>query len=186
MSGNVRRDRRVARTRASLIAAFNHIFLTGRGGAIRVDELAAEAAVGRSTLYEHFSGADGLHLEALKRPLACLADAAAGRGDRAALERLLVHFWENRQRGRETFGGRLAERVARLLAELVEERLGDAPLCLPRRLAARMLADAALAPLLPWLRGEAPASPAQLARAICRAGVSLRAALAIDQVQSAR
>ncbi|HEX9931611.1 MAG TPA: hypothetical protein VGB08_02080 [Allosphingosinicella sp.] len=65
---------------------------------------------------------------------------------------------------------------------MVEERLCDAP----RTLAARTLAEAALAPLRLWLAGEAPAAPVQLAAAICRAGIGLRAALAADQVQSAR
>ncbi len=186
MSGNVREDRRVARTRGAPIRAFNRLFLARRRGAVRAAEIVAEADVGRSTFYEHYRGADDLHLEALKHPSAALADAAAGRGGPKTLERLLGHFWENRQRARETFSGALGERAARLLAAMVEERLGEAGLTLPRRLAARALAEAAYAPVRAWLTGEAPAAPAALAEALCRGGASLRAAFEKSQVQRAR
>jgi len=186
MSGKSRPDPRSRRTRTALIGAFNSLFLSRRRGRVRVAEIVAEAEVGRSTFYEHYGGADEIHLEALKRPLACLADAAAGRGDAAALERLLEHFWQNRQRATETFGGRLGERVARMLAEMIEERLDAGALGLPPRLAGRILGDAALAPLRPWLSGQVAATPAQLAETACRAGAALRAALEPDQVHSAR
>ena len=186
MSGNARPNRRTQRTRAALIGAFNRLFLSRRTGRVRVAEIVAEAEIGRSTFYEHYSGADEIHLEALKRPLAALADAAAGRGDEGALERLLIHFWENRQRARDSLSGRFGDRVSRLLAGMIEERLDGTALSLPPRLAARTLGDAALAPLRPWLSGEAAVHPAQLALAIQAAGAQLRSALETTQVQSAR
>lgn len=186
MSGNQGPSRRAQRTRAALIGAFNRLFLGRRRGRVRVAEIVAAAEVGRSTFYEHYSGADEIHLEAFKRPLAALADAAAGCGDEGALKHVLAHFWENRKRARESLSGRFGERVARLLADMVEERLGTAALSLPPRLAARTLAEAALAPLRPWLSGEAAADPAQLAVAIRIVGERLRAALEAPQVQSAR
>lgn len=177
MSGKARVDRRSQRTRALLVGAFSRLFLGRRRGRVRVGEIVAEAEVGRSTFYDHYSGAEEIFLEALKRPFGPLAAAAAGRGDAAALEPILEHFWENRQRSKETLTNRFGERVARLLAEMVEERLEGGALTLPPRLAARILGDAALAPLRPWLAGEAPAAAADLAAAICRAGKSLRGAL---------
>lgn len=186
MSGKSRPDARSRRTRAALIGAFNRVFLSRRRGGLRVAEIVAEAEVGRSTFYEHYSGADEIHLEALRRPFGTLADAAVGTGEATALEHLLAHFWENRQRAKETLSGRFGERAARLLAEMVEERLDGSALSVPRRLAARTLGDAALAPLRLWLSGEAPARPGQLAAAILRAGERLREALEAPQVQSAR
>jgi len=186
MSGKTSQNRRAQRTRAALIGAFNHLFLSRRRGRVRVAEIVAEAEVGRSTFYEHYSGADELHLESLKHPLAALADAAAGFGDQGALERLLTHFWENRQRARDSLSGRFGERVSRLLARMIEERIEGAALSLPPRLAACTLGDAALAPIRPWLSGEASAQPAQLASAIRLAGERLRSALEAAQVQSAR
>jgi AcrR family transcriptional regulator len=180
LSGKARQDRRVVRTRTALLGAFNRLFLTRGRRPAAPAEIAREAEVGRSTFYEHFSSADALYLEALKRPLAALADAAAGRGDPASLEPLLAHFWEQRRHARDTLSGRLRPRVAALFADLVEERLDGASLALAPRLAARTLADAALAPLAAWLAGEAPSSPAELAAALCRSGAALRAALEIS------
>ena len=186
MSGKSRPDPRSRRTRTALIGAFNSLFLSRRRGRVRVAEIVAEAEVGRSTFYEHYSGADEIHLEALKRPFAALADAAAGRGDVRAVEHFLAHFWENRQRARETLSGRFGERAARLLADMVEERLEGAAFNLPPRLTARMLGDAALAPLRPWLSAEASTSLSELSAAIVASGERLRQALEAPQVQSAR
>lgn len=180
MSGNRVRDRRSRRTGGALLGAFNRLFLAGGRARPSVAEIAAEADVGRSTFYEHFGSADALFLEALKGPFAALADAAAGRGDPARLAPVIEHFWEQRGRARDTLAGRLRPRVALLFADMVEERLGGAPLTLAPRLAARTLAEAALAPLTAWLLGEAPAAPAEIAASLCRNGEALRAALEIS------
>ena len=171
------KDRRVRRTRAAVLGAFNQLFLNRRRE-IRAADLIAEAKVGRSTFYEHYSSADEVLLEALRQPFATLADAATGQGDPKAARWLVEHFWENRQRARELFdNGRMQGRVARLLAELVADRLEGADLIIPLELAAAQLAEAALAPLRGWLRAEAPAKPAALAESLCRTGAALRQAL---------
>jgi AcrR family transcriptional regulator len=179
MSGN-RRDRRALRTRRALVEALSHLVLQRRLRRIRVADIVAQARVGRSTFYEYYRGADALLLEALERPLAPLADAAAGRGDRDRLAFVLAHFWENRMRARDTLAGRLGGRVARRLAEMVEARLGDGELALPRRLAAHQLAAAMLAPLRGWLHAEAPCEAPALAQALCRSGEALVRALSMD------
>ena len=177
MSGKLKGDPRTARTRRALVGAFDRLFLSRGRRPAAASEIAAEADVGRSTFYEHYQSADALYLEALKRPLAGLADAAAGRGDPAALEPLLAHVWEQRRHARETLAGRLRPRVGTLFADLVEERLDGTSFSIVPRMAARTLAEAALAPLTAWLTGEAPASPADLAAALCRNGTALRTAL---------
>ena len=170
------RNGRARRTRAAIVDAFNALFLERRQRHIRVGDVIAEAGVGRSTFYEHFSGAEQLHMAALARPFATLADAAAGRGDPAAIRPLLAHFWENRQRARGSLSGRAGDQALRLLATLVEERLTE-PLALPPALAAQQLAAAAFAPLRAWLLGEAPATPESLADSLCRSGAALAEAL---------
>ncbi|MBO9714983.1 TetR family transcriptional regulator [Sphingomonas sp.] len=171
-------DRRVARTRSALVAAFNHLMLVRRQRHIKVDDIVAEADVGRSTFYEHFASADALMLQAMRTPMAPLADAAAGAGDLARVTWVLEHFWENRQRARELLG-RMDAQVVRVLAEMVAERLEarGAALTIPLPIAARQLADAALGPVRSWLMAEAPCTPAVLAEAICRAGTALTSAL---------
>lgn len=173
------RDRRVQRTRAALLGAFNQLFLARRQRRIRAADLIAEAKIGRSTFYDHYSSADDVLLEALRHPFATLADAATGQGDPAATLWLAGHFWENRSRARELFdNAQMQNRVSRLLAEMVAERLAGAALILPTELAAVQLAEAALAPLRAWVRGEAPATAAAMADGLCRSGRALRQALA--------
>lgn len=159
-------DSRARRTRAALVEAFNRLVLSRAKRDIRVADIVSQAKVGRSTFYDHYPSADALHLDALRRPFAPLADAAAGFGDEAALTHILAHFWEYRQRARRTFG----ERTQQLLAEMVVERLNAPELCIARPLAARQLAAAAHAPVVAWLAGQAPSTPQDLARAICRSG----------------
>lgn len=173
------KDRRAQRTRAALRGAFNQLFLNRRQRRISAADLIAEAKIGRSTFYEHYSSADEVLLEALRHPFAILADAAAGQGEPAATLWLVEHFWTNRSRARELFDNlQMRDRVSRLLAELIAERLAKADLILPRDLAATQLGEAALAPLRAWVRGEAPATAAAMAESLCLTGRALRAALA--------
>jgi len=182
LSGNAKveesMDRRAVRTRTALIEAFNHLALSHRKN-IRVADIVALANVGRSTFYEHYRSADDIHLQAMTRPFAFLADAAAGIGDEPRLTSLLRHFWENRQLARSSFTGRMHGKVTRLLAGMIEERLqGEAEaLSIPLRLAALQLADTALTPVRFWVMAEAACTPEALAGAICRCGAAMRAAL---------
>ena len=170
------KERAAERTRRAIVEAFNDLVLKRRQRRIGVRDVVAEAAVGRSTFYDHFPSAEALHMAALAGPFAMLADAAAGRGDPMQLERLLAHFWEYRQRARDTLGGRAGEQASRLLAELVEERLEEG-LSIQQRLAAQQLAAASLAPVRAWLLGEASSTPQLLAETLCRSGAALVAAL---------
>ena len=167
-------DRRVQRTRHALIEAYNSLVLARRPAKFGVPDIIERAGVGRSTFYDHYSGADALHLDALRGPFEILADAAAGSGDEKKLTRLLDHFWEYRARARQVFDAA----AERLLAAMVEERLEGAALTLPARIAARQLAAAAPTPVTAWVRAEAWCTPADLAAAICRAGRAQRGALA--------
>jgi len=171
-------DRRSARTRAALIEAFNHLFLSHHK-TIRVSDIVARANVGRSTFYEHYKSADDILLQAMTRPFAILADAAAGMGDEARMHAQLQHFWENRQLARSSIMGRMHDKVTRLLASMVEERLRneEGALAIPLRLAALQLAEAALGPIRGWITAEAPCTAEALAGAICRCGRAMRAAL---------
>ena len=179
-------DRRVRRTRSALLEAFNYLLLNRRRDRIRVSDIVERANVGRSTFYEHYGSADDLHMEALSRPFAILADAAAGEGDPERLKHLLDHFWENRQRARATFAGRTGEKAVRLLTEMVEARLWNrqVELALPRRLAALQLALAALGPIRGWVGGEAPCTAAVLAHSICRCCERMLGALAAEDQRS--
>lgn len=180
MSGNCERraatDRRTVRTRSAIVEAYNQLIRHRRQDSIRVCDIVARANVGRSTFYEHYRGADDVFMEAVSRPMAVLADTAAGDADAGRLEGLLTHFWDNRQRAREMLGGRQGERVARRLADLVEARLAG-PFTIPVRLVAVQLAETAFAPVRAWLAAEAACPARALAEAICAATAATREAL---------
>lgn len=173
-----RHDRRVRRTREALISAFNDLVLSDRKQTIRVSDIVERANVGRSTFYEHYSNADDIYMQALSRPFAVLADAVAGDGGPHELQKLLEHFWENRQRARRVFGDK-REQIGRLLAGMIEERLAarNARLSIPRQLAARQLAESALGLMRGWLMSEAPCPTDVLAAAICKTSQAATAAL---------
>jgi AcrR family transcriptional regulator len=173
------RDRRVTRTRAALVGAFNHLILARRRRrGIKVADIVAEAKVGRSTFYDHYSGTDAIFLEAIRHPFGILADALTGSANTIQLTALLEHFWENRQLARETLS-RADLKVGRILADMIEARLDsrEAALSIPNRLAARQLAEAALAPIGAWVMAEASCSPAALAKAIAASSAAMLAAL---------
>ena len=183
---SIRNDRRVERTRAALINAFNELFLTRRRNeTIRVSDIVEHANVGRSTFYEHYSSADHLYLQALARPFSILADAIAGRCEPSKLCWLLEHFWENRQRARTTFTGRQRDQVTRLLAGLLEERLaqsGTGPV-IPIRLAALQLAEASMALIRGWVMAEASCTAECLAETICETSALMRSALFLSEAK---
>ena len=173
-------DRRVRRTRESLLQAFNRLVLENGRGDIRVSDIVEQADVGRSTFYEHYSSADELHMQALAAPMSILADAAAGSPDRERLEHLLAHFWDNRARARDTMAGDDRDKVMRLLAGQIAERLeaAEAPYRLPIPLVAHQLAELALAPVRGWIMAVAPSSASELADMIIATTEAVRDALA--------
>ncbi|HEV2866779.1 MAG TPA: hypothetical protein VGX37_09700 [Allosphingosinicella sp.] len=177
-------DRRARRTRPPLIQALNRLLLNRRREKIRVADIIARADAARAEADDEFADVGEAHMEALARPFAILADAAAGQGDPERLTALLDHFWENRQRARATLSGRTGDKAIRLLGDMVAARLQrrQIALVLPLRLAALQLAYAAIGPLRAWVGGEASCRSATLAQSICRCGDELVESLAATPV----
>lgn len=159
------KDRRVKRTRAALLSAFNELALEERKREIRVADVVERAHVGRSTFYEHYAGADDIHMHALAGPLSILADAIVGKADATRLVRLLGHFWENRQRAQLTFALPAGAQVGQLLASMVAQRL-PRPNSVTTRLAAVQLAEGKLAAIRCWIAGDIECTAEELAAAI--------------------
>lgn len=182
MSGNeheIFTDRRVRRTRRALVDAYNGLVLSQRFGDIRVADIVKAADVGRSTFYEHYSGRDAIHRDALSGPFGLFADALTGRSDAQALIRLLDHFWENRARARAILTGDQRAQAARLLAELIGERLEDRgmPGDVPARVIAVQLAEAQLGVVRAWIMGEVTAPAAALAEIMAASSEAMLASL---------
>ena len=118
MSGNHRGDAQATRKR--LLESFNSLVLRGAEGKITVSDVVREAGLGRSTFYDHYSSADDIHLQALAAPFTLLAEAILGLHDEEKLSHLMEHFWDKRQRARQTLSGEDGERVERLLISILE------------------------------------------------------------------
>jgi AcrR family transcriptional regulator len=162
-------DRRVQRTRAALISAFNELLLTRGFEAFSASDVAALANVGRSTFYEHFDSKDDLLAQCLVTVLAPLADCCVEPAFAPQLHELLEHFWQNRQMARPLMSGQHYFRLCRQLSGLIADRLaarevaaGDTSL--PHGLAGLQLAHGQLALVQGWLSGRYAASAEMVAR----------------------
>ena len=177
------RDRRVQKTRQALLEAFFTLVLRAPYEDITVGDIVARAGVGRSTLYEHFSGKDAILAASLGGAFAVLADALQPRDNTPALTALLEHFWSNRTLAPGIFSGPMRRRTVAVLVRLIEQRLrAEAParaaaLLLPTRLAAIQLAEALFAPVAAWLAGQSACSAQRLALALRKGALALTEAL---------
>jgi AcrR family transcriptional regulator len=176
-------DRRQERTRAALLHAFRDLILQQRYDEVSIAAIAARAHVSRSTLYQHFSGKNGLLAASIAAPFDQLA-ASLGEADNAReLIALLEHFWGNRTLARVLLTGPLRRKTIAVLVAQVERNLNAAGyarrgrLILPVRLAAVQLAELLIAPVIAWLVGESRCSAAVLARALRRVSRGALAAM---------
>ena len=157
-------DGRIERSRSSVIRAFVGLALDRRYDNIRIDDLIADAGIGRSTFYEHFRGKDDVLLTAMEPILLPLASAASGRAGQAMLHSMLAHLWDRRAFARIILDSRARPKLCRRLAAMIEARLaieghGPEPLALPA-----MAASAGqLSILRMWLAGEVSCSVSLMA-----------------------
>jgi len=123
MADLTRIDRRPDRTRQALLRAFAELVLERGYGAVTVDQVVARANVGRSSLYVHFGGLEGLLKNSLAHPSSLLVEMAAGQADATQVTGLLEHFWDQRKRNKAVFTDPIRGLWVRRLAELIEPRL---------------------------------------------------------------
>jgi AcrR family transcriptional regulator len=175
-------DRRVQRTRLGILMAFNSLVLERGYDAITVRDIIAHANVGRSTFYEHFANKDDLLRRSLRPVFGPLADVVRTAGATDELAEILAHFRENRRLLRVMLGGSTRRVLARILAELIEERLGaaspGAAYLVPVAMLAAQLADGQLGLIGAWLTAKPPCTRETLARALHASTNAAAAALA--------
>src|SRR5690349_10235894 len=170
-----------SRARKRLIDAFNQLVFDKTPNPIRVSQIVEKAGVGRSTFYDHFRSAEATHMAALSRPMSHLAAPAAGTGTVEHLQWFLNHFWANRSRGREVLAGSSRDRIVRLLAEMIDERIEqDTTAIVSRRIATMQLAEAMLGPIRLWLLGEVAATSDALAQSLFKTASAMRQSLGLQ------
>jgi AcrR family transcriptional regulator len=163
-------DRRVRRSRAALASAITALTFERGYAGLEPNEVAARADVGRSTLYNHFSGLDELLAHSLERHLSVLARCTLKPDLDPALVKLMEHFWKQRAAARTILRGKAAAAISRSLSRKIEagllelRRLRRSQADLPASIIAAQISSGQMAALDTWLSGRAPASPDQLAR----------------------
>lgn len=188
-------DRRVRRTRESVIDAFARLTRERDYGAFTVGEMLERANVGRSTFYAHYRGKDDVLLQAFGMFHEWIADdvleALDERGDSSRLAWILEHFAENRLLFRRLSTGPAMEayaRSTRAFGRRIEERLSRwcearalRP-AIPLGTVAAGLASALMATIAEWLDERTPSAPAEAqARALrAMAVASARSALELS------
>ena len=166
-------DRRPERTRQALSGAFITLVLERGYAAVTVDDVVARANVGRSTLYAHFGGLEGLLRHSLAGPSARLADLVDQPVTAEALTPLLSHFWDQRKLNKAFFVPPMRGLWVRRLAEMIEPRLAGLAgaqarpaLALPWSFIALQIAEAQVILVANWLALRPMTPPAVIAEAL--------------------
>lgn len=166
-------DRRPERSRRALVRALVDLILERGYEGLTVEDVVERADVGRSTLYAHFGGLNGVLREALTFPSEGLAELVGGDVTPVRLAPLLDHFKAQRKRNAVFFNGPVRAQWVRRLAELIEPRLeamarGQArpPPPLGLGFAAAQVADSQLSFVANWLAMRASTPSETVAAAL--------------------
>ena len=177
-------DRRPERTRQALSGAFITLVLERGYAAVTVDDVVARANVGRSTLYAHFGGLEGLLRHSLAGPSARLADLVDQPVTVEALAPLLSHFWDQRKRNKAFFTPPVRGLWVRRLAEMIEPRLAGLASAQARpapslawSFIALQIAEAQVMLVANWLALRPMTPPAVIAEALIGATRAMTQAL---------
>ncbi|HLP84575.1 MAG TPA: TetR/AcrR family transcriptional regulator [Phycisphaerales bacterium] len=174
-------DPRAQQTRSAIIASFNERVLEQPLDAINVSQLAQDAGVGRSTLYEHFRNKDDVLIASMRHMLDALADTTRDQGgDPARVQSLMEHLWENRLRARVMLTSDTAAVITRALAEAIESRLHALPTTtwtLPVPMVAACLAECQIALIRTWLQERWPADATTMTHSLTRVTAATRDSL---------
>jgi len=151
------RRARAQRTRERLLKAFVELVVTRGSVHISPADVAARAGVGRSTLYTHFGGRQGLLEASLAGPCRALAASVRAGSSSTDLLPLLQHLRSQSTRGETLFHDSFYSVWAGCLARAFSVRLHQdsnrvwhRP-TIPRRLLAPVLAEVQLAIIRCWL-----------------------------------
>ena len=157
-----------AGARESILSVFRGMVLTRPYDDITVRDIVAEAGVARSTFYDHYPDKRAVLLASMEHLLKTLANCAAGRCNRAEIDLLVTHLWDNRSIGRRIFRSNAARPIVDALAASIQQQTDYSGL------SSSAVAHGYIGALASWLSGEIGASRDEvvdwLARDLTRPG----------------
>lgn len=173
-------DRRSARTRASLQRALNALTLNKGYETISIKEICAEADVGRSTFYTHYTSKDDLKrsgFEHLRQQLAARQREAKSRsgipvdGTLGFSLTMFEHARDHRELYQALVGGRggtvALDAIRKMLSELIGDdlaatRLETSTEAVPHEFVVQFIVGAYMSIMTWWFDGGAKLAPIQL------------------------
>ena len=161
-------DPRVAKTRASIAAAFAGLLMRRPYDRIRVSDITRKAAVGRATFYAHFANKDALLQAELVRVVSHTLVDTAKESCLVECTKLFAHMQHARDIFRSLTGGPAHVVTERMIQDALETRIaaavaarGDVPAMTPT-FAPRFVASTLLT-LIAWsLEQSSAPSPEEL------------------------
>jgi AcrR family transcriptional regulator len=158
-------DPRAERTREAILWAFYEVMLQDGFDAATPAKIAARAKVGRSTFYQHFRGREELLAHSFRGQMDELAKFSLRPEADARMQKLLEHFWQNRNMARTLLAGRSGAAITNVLAGSFARALECSPAKTTRAQAinATYLAAGHIATLREWLTGKLLLSADELA-----------------------
>lgn len=141
-----------AGARESILSVFRGMVLSHPYDDITVSDIVAEAGVARSTFYDHYPDKRAVLLASMAHLLNTLANCAAGRCNRAEIELLVTHLWDNRSIGRRIFTSNAARPIVDALAASIQQQTEYS------RLASSAIAHGYIGALTSWFSREINAS----------------------------
>ncbi len=158
------------------MASFTRLFFEHGYNGFSMNAVAADADIGRSTLYTHFRRKEEVLSASMGLHLGILADALDPAGDEQ-LVRLMRHFWDARRHRAVFSPGPSRNVLAADLGGRVEQRLEASGWRVPKSLVARLIADHQLNVIDQWLSRHSSLQCSDVAAVLARSTRGLRETL---------
>jgi AcrR family transcriptional regulator len=174
------KDRRIARSRTALLAAFIEMMLRDGYDTLTVEAVAERANVGRSTFYVHFRSKEDILRQCLANTSRELARALDASITSEQFAPLLQHYYEQRRINHVFLVAPVRAIWVRSLADEIEPMLAaraSEQALLPLRLIALHLAEIEIGLVAQWLLARAPIKPERIAEALLATTRAAAAAL---------
>lgn len=170
-------SRQTERTRAAITDAFAELVFTNTYENIKMSEVARQANVGRSTVYQHYRDKDAILLDSMDWILSGLSTCINNKPPEDETDKLLQHIWAHRDKARKILFGTTGQKLQRGLSAKIERKFtennADNVWLISPVFVANQISAAMFSILRSWVAAEASANSKDLAIHLCASAKSL-------------